>query len=231
MQTYSVEPKSLAFLVDHNFDFNSQAREGVPFMPGNDSAELQLPGTPNQIMRDLFTHILAQKKPLVIHNGLLDLIFFYRAFYAALPETLDSLVADLAEMFPAGIVDTKYVADYVTPSVPSTALLPNGQISATLSFKQLTKLPDSFAKKKSTNKRSKQAEREEARLYCYQYACLHEGVAATAELSEEEKLSAFVSKVGNKLYLLGKDTLLNIAQSAFVKPSREHITVVGGCTK
>ncbi|KAJ3075419.1 Target of EGR1, member 1 (Nuclear), partial [Podochytrium sp. JEL0797] len=114
MQTYSVEPKSLAFLVDHNFDFNAQAREGVPFMPGNDSQELQLPGTPNQIMRDLFTHILAQKKPLVIHNGLLDLIFIYRAFYAELPETLDSFVADLAEMFPAGIVDTKYVADYVT---------------------------------------------------------------------------------------------------------------------
>jgi len=65
-------------------------------------------------MRSIFSHILAQKIPLVVHNGFLDLMFIYYAFYTDLPSDLNSFIADLTEMFPAGIIDTKYISSYVT---------------------------------------------------------------------------------------------------------------------
>ncbi|KAJ3283721.1 Target of EGR1, member 1 (Nuclear) [Rhizoclosmatium sp. JEL0117] len=177
------EPAAAAFLSDHNFDFNKHWKDAVPFKPGNDSSDHSLPGTPNQLIRDLFVYILSLNVPIVIHNGLLDLMFIYQSFYAELPEELDTFVADLADMFPAGLVDTnerKMLKSYhtylslspaiqVNPSVPASILLPNGQISATLSFKLLTKLPDTLKSKKTT-KRTKQAEKDEKRLYCVQYA-------------------------------------------------------------
>ncbi|KAJ3201004.1 Target of EGR1, member 1 (Nuclear), partial [Entophlyctis luteolus] len=114
MVSHSVSPTSLAFLVDHGFDFNAQIRNGVPFKPGNDDADAMVPGTPNTIMRELLLLILEAKVPVVVHNGLLDLMFIYQSFYADLPAELDQFVVDVADMFAGGLLDTKYIADYVT---------------------------------------------------------------------------------------------------------------------
>ncbi|KAJ3028838.1 UNVERIFIED_CONTAM: Target of EGR1, member 1 (Nuclear) [Siphonaria sp. JEL0065] len=185
---FEISPSSAAFLVDHAFDFNKMFREGI---------------NPDQL-RDLFAYILQLNVPIVIHNGLLDLMFIYHTLYAELPADLDTFVADLNDMFPAGIIDTKYVADYVTHEkasylaylyrkyernilkseslsisllppidlassivIPASALLPNGQISATLSLKGAsTATTDTIIKKK----RSKQQEKDDRKLYCVQYA-------------------------------------------------------------
>ena len=45
----------------------------------------------------------------------------YQNLYAQLPVTLESFIADLSDIFPNGIYDTKFMADYVC-RIPSSFL-------------------------------------------------------------------------------------------------------------
>jgi target of EGR1 protein 1 len=67
----------------------------------------------SKILKSLFDTLVTAGRPLIVHNGWLDLLFLYHGLYAPLPNKLKSFIADLCEMFSGGIWDTKYTSDYI----------------------------------------------------------------------------------------------------------------------
>ncbi|CAG2108761.1 unnamed protein product [Medioppia subpectinata] len=110
-EEYVCEPETMRFLAGHGFDFNGQCLHGLSYHRGNDFlTEYEDLTTPS--LRNLIAEIIRHKLPIVLHNGFIDLIFLYQNFYSDLPQDLQTFIADLVELFPAGIFDTKYIADF-----------------------------------------------------------------------------------------------------------------------
>jgi len=104
---YIVESQALQFLVKHGFDFNKQYAFGIPYKRGIQEKVDQHPS-----IRRLFLELILAKVPLIFHNGFIDLVFMYQCFYSDLPNSLQTFVADIFEMFQSGIHDTKYISEY-----------------------------------------------------------------------------------------------------------------------
>ncbi|XP_062509630.1 target of EGR1 protein 1-like [Corticium candelabrum] len=111
---YMVEPCSLQFLLDHGFDFNKQYRDGIRYAPFSDDYIQSSRSSCFASVESLFSSLIRSCKPVVFHNGLIDLAFLYQHFYAPLPLKLNTFLSDLSDIFPSGIFDTKYVAEFCT---------------------------------------------------------------------------------------------------------------------
>eukprot|EP01147_Barroeca_monosierra_P001605 gene1605-4742_t len=126
---YVVEPGAITFLDRHGFDFNKHARMGLRFTPGSqilskanakqDPHYGTLSTTTSKTganavqpsVRTLFELLLLDNRPIIVHNGFLDLVFMYEALYTALPEQVETFLADISDMLPR-IYDTKVMAEY-----------------------------------------------------------------------------------------------------------------------
>ncbi len=108
---YQIDPAAVSYLLKHGFNFNSQYRYGIRYMPAfaitTDSQLLK--EDEGHSIKKLFLNILATHKPVVLHNGLIDLVFLYHHFYAPLPLKQAVFVADLCDMFVGGVYDTKQI--------------------------------------------------------------------------------------------------------------------------
>lgn len=115
---YMVNPKAIDFLCDNGFDFNHQYHHGLRYTPSF-ITDQSVSGTSQHSARRIFLNILNTRKPLIFHNGFIDLVFLYSHFYTAPPTNLGTFTADLFEMLSGGIYDTKHIPLSDTLMLPS----------------------------------------------------------------------------------------------------------------
>lgn len=60
--------------------------------------------------RSIWTALSNAKKPVVFHNGFLDLMFCFQHFECDLPESVSDFKSKIIEVFPAGVFDTRLIA-------------------------------------------------------------------------------------------------------------------------
>uniref|UniRef100_A0A8C4PWF1 Target of EGR1, exonuclease n=1 Tax=Eptatretus burgeri TaxID=7764 RepID=A0A8C4PWF1_EPTBU len=119
-EPYMLDPCAATFLAQHGFSFNQQFCRGIPYKPPSLHAAVR--ETISMLHSSLTSFCLVRaRRPLVVHNGLIDLAFAYHAFHAPLPPTLQAFMCDLVSLFPAGIYDTKLIAE-TTLSLSATYL-------------------------------------------------------------------------------------------------------------
>ena len=70
--------------------------------------------------RVIWSQITAANKPVVFHNGMLDLLFCYNSFESKLPESLSAFKKLVGTLFPAGVFDTRLIA--IESGISSAAL-------------------------------------------------------------------------------------------------------------
>lgn len=114
---FSITADTGAFLVEHGFDFNAMFMHGILYERASDDRD-QKKGVPSEggafkwgpYPRGLLWRLGRAGVPLVVHNGLMDLVLLYSSFHGALPKTLGEFVCVILDALPAGVYDTKLCA-------------------------------------------------------------------------------------------------------------------------
>ncbi|KAJ2611011.1 hypothetical protein EV177_003693 [Coemansia sp. RSA 1804] len=121
--SHLINPSSVSFLARNGFDLTRQAAKGIRFFssPNPDPVVVKTEeiNEEGRMIREIFLDLVRLRKPLVIHNGLFDLVYLYQSFFGPLPDTYESFVYDLHEMFPGGIYDTKVIVEGADPTTAS----------------------------------------------------------------------------------------------------------------
>lgn len=102
MDTFMVAPHSLVFLAEGGLSLTDVFKRGIRFSIGEPSK-----------LRDLWQVLAASGKPLVMHNGLVDLFFIWKTFFSPLPPLYSDWLSAFVEAFPGGVFDTKLLAEHL----------------------------------------------------------------------------------------------------------------------
>ncbi|GAM22906.1 hypothetical protein SAMD00019534_060810 [Acytostelium subglobosum LB1] len=131
---FQVYPASMTFLVQHGFDFNKLFTDGIPFTPftsfssshststvsnkkannnghGNNNNKNTAVAPKESKQHRLIEVLSKHRQPVVIHNGLFDILFLYQSFIGDLPDTLNEFIVKFTNVFPK-VYDTKYISEY-----------------------------------------------------------------------------------------------------------------------
>ncbi|KAF7730809.1 Target of EGR1, member 1 (Nuclear) [Apophysomyces ossiformis] len=106
---FQVNPSNMKFLAENGLDLNRHFSVGLPYCAGSQSMSRER--NLRSLWRQILVTLRKQEAAIIVHNGLLDLMYLYQSFIAELPKKLHTFVMDLVEMFPGGIYDTKHLAD------------------------------------------------------------------------------------------------------------------------
>ncbi|KAJ1903911.1 hypothetical protein LPJ71_005010 [Coemansia sp. S17] len=121
--SHLISPSSISFLAETGFDLCRQATKGIRYFSGPNPKPVEVKteaiNEEGLLIREVFLDIVRAGVPLVIHNGLFDLVYLYQSFFGPLPDTYESFAFDLNEMFPGGIYDTKIIAQREMPQSAS----------------------------------------------------------------------------------------------------------------
>ncbi|KAJ2878808.1 hypothetical protein H4R27_005640 [Coemansia aciculifera] len=121
--SHLISPSSISFLAETGFDLCRQATKGIRYFSGPNPKPVEVKteaiNEEGLLIREVFLDIVRAGVPLVIHNGLFDLVYLYQSFFGPLPDTYESFAFDLSEMFPGGIYDTKIIAEKEAPQSAS----------------------------------------------------------------------------------------------------------------
>ena len=99
---FVVAPRSMIFLAENGLSLTDVFKRGVQF-------DLPSPGAAPGKLEQLWRAIAALHKPLVVHNGLADLMFVWRSFFGPLPALATDFVKTFSQAFPV-CYDTKYLS-------------------------------------------------------------------------------------------------------------------------
>ncbi|GFE54636.1 CAF1 family ribonuclease, putative [Babesia ovis] len=106
---------TVKWLKDKGFDFMRWIAEGQPFQRLDDTCKK--PGCTKRQkavgrfgLQKFLEAIMKYRKPLVVHNGLLDLYHIYDKFIGVLPEQPQEILKAFYNRLGPAIYDTKYVA-------------------------------------------------------------------------------------------------------------------------
>ncbi|KAJ2727164.1 hypothetical protein GGI07_000048 [Coemansia sp. Benny D115] len=121
--SHLVNANSMSFLAENGFDLNKQVAQGIRYFGAPNPMPLEMKNATinmeGHLIREVFLDIVRARVPVIIHNGLFDLIYLYQSFFGPLPDTYTSFAYDLHEMFPGGIYDTKLISESQNPESPS----------------------------------------------------------------------------------------------------------------
>ncbi|CAD5119642.1 DgyrCDS8236 [Dimorphilus gyrociliatus] len=105
---HTVDPFSIKFLALHEFNFNKLYKSGIHYTLTDRMNENNRRTDKSFI--DLLMKMLNCNVPMIVHNGFVDLAFFYQNFISDLPTSSKKFFNSLKENFKGGIFDTKYIA-------------------------------------------------------------------------------------------------------------------------
>jgi len=204
--------QSLRFLRSHGFDFNAFFEQAHSYtrLPAAENAEALKKLPPSHATR-ILSAIREAKVPVVVHNGLLDLLHLHDKFLGDLPDSGDAFGKSWVSHFPL-LFDTRYIAQEGRFLV----LKHSGGLSLEVLHKHLSSMPNCVASSPESGGGGAASGAKGVRLE--RSGPLLEGAKRTAHGS-----SAFDATMTAEVFILETDLWLrSAADGAATGPDRKR---------